>query len=658
MSSRRTIFPITTPAVNECQLANAIKMARAIKFPLEVFPEPITEWLMALAFSVNTRPEFILIAAISVVSTLMGPKTKLKIRNRYREPCNLFTVCLSEPGAGKSQAFEIAVESPIRALKEPAHSMVIHDFTRKGLFQHLVSHDGRALLAHSEMSSFYEFILKKQQEGSGERQLFCRLYDGIAEWALTSACTNNSSSAGKVEKRERREVLLESTLALGGFTQPEPFLQLFKPLAKTKDGFLDRILICSIKPRLLLEEEVEQWCEKLEEYTTQEFSGVYKTIFDKHENGVEYCYSPEAKEKYTEYANNLSKNMNAQWDEESICTENFSKDKKNFIRISCVLHVLLSVLSHFIDNEKDGEECDIEKEIPRNILSIAEAVMEYFGDQRKAFMTLIKPVSKENSRSSSTIPDDTGSSSSSEIINAFGQWFVGRCKDYSEECISKFAREKKKVGDKEPSSIAIRIESIPDDGGQPIIVDKSELKKAVVKEGGQDRDTSYFLNQDGKKQKAGCLSIPLASFTVPLKHQVLQVLKGLKLDTLPQEIGSGDKKAEECLSDEDENEGTATDMSEHDTVGRQTQMSIGSIEDENKETETTIDMSEHDTVCRQTQMSTGSNEDENEETETTIDMSENDRGKSDRSKREMKKLTDALSKNDRPSKRKRRKNAK
>ena len=163
MSSKRSIFTGMTTA--DSQLLECIKLARSIPFPIDLFPEPIVEWLMALAFSVNTRPEFILIAAVSVVSTLMGPATKIRIRNRYTEPCNLYTVCLSEPGAGKSQAFEIAVERPIRSLKEPAHSLIVHDFTRKGLFQHLVSHQGRALLAHSEMSSFYELILKKQQEG-------------------------------------------------------------------------------------------------------------------------------------------------------------------------------------------------------------------------------------------------------------------------------------------------------------------------------------------------------------------------------------------------------------------------------------------------------------------------------------------------------------
>ena len=70
--------------------------------------------------------------------------------------------------------------------------------------------------------------------------------------------THNATGSVEGAKRERREVLSESALAFGGFTEPEPFLQLFKPLAKTKDGFLDRILMCSIKPHLLHEEEVER----------------------------------------------------------------------------------------------------------------------------------------------------------------------------------------------------------------------------------------------------------------------------------------------------------------------------------------------------------------------------------------------------------------
>ena len=271
MSSLKNLSLFFNSSINipEEHMSTVMKSARSKNFPLSDFPENVTGWLEAMAYSVNTKPEFVVIASMSVVSTLMGPKTKLCIRPSYSEPCNLYTVCLSEPGAGKSQAFELAVERPLRSLTDPlAQSVVVNDFTRKGLFQHLVAHEGRALLAHSEMSSFYELILKKQNEGSGERQLFCRLYDGIAEWTSTSA-VNSQANKDDANKRERREVLSENALALGGFTQPEPFLQLFRPLARTKDGFLDRILMCSIKPQLKHEEEVEAYCDTLQLYHKQ-----------------------------------------------------------------------------------------------------------------------------------------------------------------------------------------------------------------------------------------------------------------------------------------------------------------------------------------------------------------------------------------------------
>ena len=67
-------------------------------------------------------------------------------------------------------------------------------------------------------------------------------------------------------------MLDEIVLALGGFIHREPFKQLFKSLAKTKDGFLDRTLMCSVKPHLLHEEEVELLCSKLEAFAAKPFT--------------------------------------------------------------------------------------------------------------------------------------------------------------------------------------------------------------------------------------------------------------------------------------------------------------------------------------------------------------------------------------------------
>ena len=51
-------------------------------------------------------------------------------------------------------------------------------------------------------------------------------------------------------------------------------------------------------------------------------------------------------------------------------------------------HVLLTVVGHYIGDENVEELCEISEEIPIGILDIAEGVMQYFADQRKAFLTV------------------------------------------------------------------------------------------------------------------------------------------------------------------------------------------------------------------------------------------------------------------------------
>ena len=56
--------------------------------------------------------------------------------------------------------------------------ILVDDYTRCGLFNHLQSHQSRALVAHNEMSALFNIIQKRQLELiSSERQLYCCLYD-------------------------------------------------------------------------------------------------------------------------------------------------------------------------------------------------------------------------------------------------------------------------------------------------------------------------------------------------------------------------------------------------------------------------------------------------------------------------------------------------
>jgi hypothetical protein len=45
-------------------------------------------------------------------------------------------------------------------------------------------------------------------------------------------------------------------------------------------------------------------------------------------------------------------------------------------------------VGHYISDENVEELCEISEEITIGILDIAEGVMQYFADQRKAFLTV------------------------------------------------------------------------------------------------------------------------------------------------------------------------------------------------------------------------------------------------------------------------------
>ena len=77
-------------------------------------------------------------------------------------------------------------------------------------------------------------------------------------------------------KTEGREEIKEACLCIGGFLQPIPFVQRhYSIIYESGDGFADRILLCTPKPKLLKEDEVEV---KLEATGLTSLEPVYSLI--------------------------------------------------------------------------------------------------------------------------------------------------------------------------------------------------------------------------------------------------------------------------------------------------------------------------------------------------------------------------------------------
>ena len=95
----------------------------------------------------------------------------MKVRETYLELMSLYAICIADPG--------FSVRQPIAGLvQEDKREMMVNDYTRQGLFKHLADRKGHSLIAKEEMTAFFDLLQRRQQEGQGEWQLYCRFYDG------------------------------------------------------------------------------------------------------------------------------------------------------------------------------------------------------------------------------------------------------------------------------------------------------------------------------------------------------------------------------------------------------------------------------------------------------------------------------------------------
>ena len=98
-------------------------------------------------------------------------------------------ICLSEPGSGKSPAFQNGCSQPVclHVEEQASTTLFVDEFTEAGLFQQLKSSLGRkAIIRKKEVSHFFEPIshgfTEEKRRVDAERLI--QLYDG-STWVYT-----------------------------------------------------------------------------------------------------------------------------------------------------------------------------------------------------------------------------------------------------------------------------------------------------------------------------------------------------------------------------------------------------------------------------------------------------------------------------------------
>ncbi|KAK3734691.1 hypothetical protein QZH41_002107 [Actinostola sp. cb2023] len=191
---------------------------------------------------------------------------------------------------------------------------------------------------------------------------------------------------------------------IGGYSQPEPFIETYLNLTSRNDGFPDRLLLSTPPSVALHEEEIDEWNDALSQtYNNVKLSHVYSFIHDFHEASVRvYCMSDDARAVYRKYANEIADKLNEQWRERKGVHGKMSKDKKTVLHLALNLHVLYFALGEEIAGRMPTT---VPMVITAETVAQAVELTKYFAAQRSVYEKCCDTLTEKDQEVDS-IPED------------------------------------------------------------------------------------------------------------------------------------------------------------------------------------------------------------------------------------------------------------
>ena len=256
ISDMASAFPPSAKRARTAAEAPSVrKQGKEVSIPWdEICPTFISEWLDTFSKANNTTRDILLASVLPTVACLMGPST-VKVDCRIRaETVNLYMICLCDPGAGKSPAFQHGCAQPIRLHVEAKEDnpLFVDEFTEAGLFRQLKSTPGhKAIIGKEEASQFFEQLLGASREKSRiDMERMIQLYDG-STWVYTRG------------DKSARQVIDSPGVSVSGYSQPNRFFPIYVKLKDRQDGAVDRILMYQPLPHRLAARETRDFITKL-----------------------------------------------------------------------------------------------------------------------------------------------------------------------------------------------------------------------------------------------------------------------------------------------------------------------------------------------------------------------------------------------------------
>lgn len=267
----------------------------------EILEHDLSEFFAMFAQCYNCPITIAMGSVLPLIACLCGPECSMEVRgSTYRVPLNTYSIIVSAPGGGKSVSFDKIV-SPTARLIEEKHQVkiMIESYSSAGLQRHQTENAGRAILTSDEGHRLLAAINSKQMRQEAERALLNKLWGGVGDSTVLLG-----------EDRGFKRTAFSMAILI----QPSPLMSEMIHLGG-EDGFMDRLLFLTDRPRLNKATTMRQASLKLQQdYGEDFFPQVLLDIFNVHVNQqTVYKFDSPAQEYYDSMCDEQAVEFNAMY---------------------------------------------------------------------------------------------------------------------------------------------------------------------------------------------------------------------------------------------------------------------------------------------------------------------------------------------------------
>lgn len=233
------------------------------EFPLEIFPNPLQEFIQEISHSVACPPDYAAVYALGIAAGTIGARFVLEIKQGYAETSNLWLCSVARVGGGKTPSI-IPISKPIFEEQARRHKagdkcpVYVQDVTVEKLADIMNDCPDGQLMIQDEMSAWIHSMNQYKQKGGNDRQKY------LAIW---------SSEPIHVQRKDPTHppvFVHHPRLSIIGGLQPDKL----EPLRNgVDDGFFDRILFSFPKEnpaigekwKIIQQKNIDRWGAALSE---------------------------------------------------------------------------------------------------------------------------------------------------------------------------------------------------------------------------------------------------------------------------------------------------------------------------------------------------------------------------------------------------------